>query len=105
MAGEGFGGEVREEHWQIASQEIVKKMHVPKKSLPEHGSGQLFFLVALRRKKLSKIDVATTIVTGFSLHPTLALPFWILYITDKLIFYFQRLPMRLFLKSNSSKQI
>ena len=32
-------------------------------------------------KNSAKFNVATTIVTGFSLHPTLALAFLILYIT------------------------
>jgi hypothetical protein len=32
----------------------------------------MFFLVALRRKKWGKLDVATLIVTGFSLQVTLA---------------------------------
>jgi hypothetical protein len=56
----------------VILQKKCKKMHVPKKSLPKGSSEQIPFLFALTRKKRDKLDVATMIVTGFSLHPTLA---------------------------------
>ena len=41
----------------------------------------------LRKLAYKTINVTTTIVTGFSLHPTLALAFWIVYICSEIFFY------------------
>jgi hypothetical protein len=49
-----------------------KKNTKLKKSFSEECFGQILFLVALTRKKWGKFDVATLIVTGFSLRVTLA---------------------------------
>ena|GEM_PF-5296153 len=59
----------------VSSENLQKKsekMHAPKKSFPKGSSEQMLFSLALRRKKRDKIDVATMIVTGFSLQVTLA---------------------------------
>jgi hypothetical protein len=63
--------------------EKQKKMRNRKKSFSEGCFGQILFLFALTRKKRAKIDVATTIVTGFSLQVILAQGDVVLYIRSE----------------------
>jgi hypothetical protein len=57
---------------EAESRKKAKKNAKSKKSFEEGCFGQILFPFALTRKKWGKLNVATTIVTGFPLQVTLA---------------------------------
>jgi hypothetical protein len=57
---------------EAESRKKAEKNAKSKKSFSEECFGQILFLFALTRKKQAKLNVATSIVTGFSLQVTLA---------------------------------
>lgn len=60
------------ERYGSGEPEKSKKNAKLKKSFSEECFSQILFSFALTRKKRGKVDVATMIVTGFSLQVTLA---------------------------------
>ena len=68
---------------EAESRKKCKKNAKLKKSFSERCFGQILFSFALTRKKWAKINVATTIVTGFSLQVTLAQGDVVLYIRSE----------------------